>query len=58
MLINPVTIRMPRHELEAVLAASSARLLGLKGDTPTRRTLENAVQRLADELARATGQER
>lgn len=56
MIINPITIRMPRHELEAVLAASSARLKALKGDTHARRILEGAVDRLADQIGAETGQ--
>ena len=57
MIINPVTITMPRHELEALIAGASARLKTLKGDTSTRRVLENAVDRATYLLAVATGQE-
>lgn len=57
MIINPVTITMPRHELEALIAAASARFRALKGDTRDRRLLEDAIDRAATLLARATGQE-
>lgn len=56
MIINPVTITMPRHELEALIAGASARLKALKGDTSTRRVLESAVDRASERLAAATGQ--
>lgn len=56
MMIRPITITMPRHELEALIAGASARLRSLKGDTSTRRVLENAVDTAVDQLARATSQ--
>lgn len=56
MIINPVTITMPRHELEALIAAASARHKALKGDTPTRRVLEHAIDNATYLLAVATGQ--
>jgi len=56
MLIHPVTITMSRHHLEALIAGASARLKSLKGDTSTRRVLEDAVDIATHQLAIATGQ--
>lgn len=53
MIINPVTVTMPRHELEMLKAAATKRLSQLKGDNGARRILEQALDSLDDQLATA-----
>lgn len=58
MIINPVTITMPKHELEALLDAGRKRL-GLatakRLDRHASATLEYAVDSLEDTLKRYEG---
>lgn len=57
MIINPVTITMPRHELEALISASQKTYAKLKGDTARKRVLESAIDNATDLIAAATRQD-
>lgn len=52
MLINPVTLTMSRHLLEAIHGAAKQHLQRSSPHTPKGRMLENAVDILRDELDR------
>ena len=53
MTINPVTITMAEHELEAVLAAAHRQLNRLTPNSPAFNRLEKAMLTMSDELAAA-----
>lgn len=49
-MINPVTIKMPRHELETLLELAKRQLTRLEEGGPRYRQVENAFLSLTDAL--------
>jgi hypothetical protein len=50
MIINPVSLNMSRHHLEALYSAASRDHARMKGDTPRKRVLLDALLHLQDAL--------